>query len=557
MKLILKSVFFLSAFLVLFSQSLFSQNLPDFRWTMIDAKGDATGRHENTFIEYKDKFYLLGGRGVNPVNVFDPASNTWETKAKSPMEIHHFQAVVYGDAIYLVGAMEGKYPKETPMENIWIYYPESDKWEKGAVIPKDRRRGGAGAVLYNDKIYMVAGIEYGHTSGTNNYFDSYDLKTGKWEILTKAPHIRDHFPAIVVNDKLYCVGGRNTSVHYPDRFGAFFDATIPQVDVYDFKKAQWYTLEEELPFPSAAGGLVEMDNKLIYMGGEGNYKHAYYQTQCLDLETEKWTQLAPLVIGRHGSGAILYDDKIYLAAGSFKQGGSNMNSIEVFAANHEWKSMFNGKNLDGWDIKCGASDKGKNYWQVDKGTILCHSTDKDHQYMWLQSEAEYSDFELRLKFQATRENKGNAGIQFRSRYDENAKVDGDFIGWMDGPQVDIEPNNNWRNGLIYDETRKVNRWISPSLPSWNISKAEYAPKTVFYYWNDEGPGWNDMRIICKGMHITTYVNNVLVSDYDGTGVLDDEVHVKNKVSTKGHIAIQLHKHSANFIRFRNIEIRKL
>lgn len=555
-----KSVSRFSVFILLYfiSQSLIAQSLQDFRWTLIDAQGDAKGRHENTFIEYKDKFYLLGGRGVNPVNVFDPATNTWETKAKSPMEIHHFQAVVYGEAIYLMGAMKGGYPKETPMENIWIYYPETDKWEKGDVIPKDRRRGGAGAVLYQDKIYMVGGIEYGHTSGTNNYFDSYDLETGEWATLTKAPHIRDHFPAIVVNDKLYCVGGRNTSVHHPERFGAFFDATISEVDVYDFKDEKWYTLKEKLPFPSAAGGLVEVNNKLIYMGGEGEFKHAYYQTQCLDLETGKWEQLAPLVVGRHGSAAILYQDKIYVAAGSHKQGGANMNSIEVFSAKHKWKNLFNGANLDGWTVKCVNQDKGKEYWTVDKGAILCNTKgNTDHQYMWLQSDDEFSDFELRLKFQATRDNKGNAGIQIRSRYDENAKVDGDFVGWLDGPQVDIDPNNPWRNGFIYDETRNTKRWIYPSLPSWNISKEQYAPKKVIYYWNDEGPGWNDMRIVCKGMHITTFVNNVEVANYDGTGVLNDEDHVTNNVSTKGHIAIQLHKHSNNFIRFKNLEIREL
>ena len=69
---------------------------------------------------------------------------------------------------------------------------------------------------------------------TFNYFDSYDPETGEWEILTKAPHIRDHFPAIVVEDKLYCIGGRNSSVHHPDNRTAFFFATIPYVNVYDF-----------------------------------------------------------------------------------------------------------------------------------------------------------------------------------------------------------------------------------------------------------------------------------------------------------------------------------
>ncbi len=311
-----------------FSQDL---KLDQYRWTTINTSGEVTGRHENAFVEYKGQLYLLGGRGINPVNVFDPETNSWTTKSKSPMEIHHFQAVVYGDAIFLVGAMTGKYPKETPLENIWMYYPETNRWVKGPEIPADRRRGGAGAVVYNDKIYLVGGIDYGHTSGTNNYFDSYDLKTGEWNVLTKSPHIRDHFPAIVVDNKLYCVGGRNTSVHYPDNFGAFFNATIPYVDVYDFAKNEWRTLENELPVPTAAGSLVQADNKLIYIGGEGRQAQAYNQAQCLDLATGEWLQLAPLNTGRHGTGAVIYKGNVFIAAGSPVKGGGALTSIEVFA----------------------------------------------------------------------------------------------------------------------------------------------------------------------------------------------------------------------------------
>ena len=122
---------------------------------------------------------------MNPVNVFNPKTNTWEEKAKPPFEMHHFQTVVYKDAIYVV-AMTGKYPIEVPLENIWLYYPEKDQWEKGREIPENRRRGGAGAVLYKDKIFLVCGIDFGHTSGTNNNFDSYNLHTGEWEVLTKS-----------------------------------------------------------------------------------------------------------------------------------------------------------------------------------------------------------------------------------------------------------------------------------------------------------------------------------------------------------------------------------
>lgn len=534
--------------------------LSDYRWTTIDAEGDVAGRHENAFVEYKGKFYLIGGRGINPVNVFDPLTNTWTAKGKTPIQMHHFQAVVYEDVIYILGAMTGGYPTEMPLENVWKYHPESDKWEKGPLIPEARRRGAAGAVVYKDKIYMVSGIEFGHTSGTNNYFDSFDPKTGEWEILTKAPHIRDHFSAIVVGDRLYCVGGRNGSVHYENHFGAFFNATVPQVDYYDFNEEKWYTMRETIPFPTAAGGIAAIGNKIIYMGGEGSQKQAYNQTRCLDLNTGKWSLLSPMNTGRHGSGAIFYRDNIYIAAGSPNKGGGNMTSIEVFSSEHNWIKLFNGNDLSGWSVQCADRDKGKGYWTVDEGTILCDTRgNRDHGYMWLQSDGEYENFELRLKFQASREHQGNSGVQVRSRWDPEAviKSEGKHPGWLDGPQVDIDPNNPWRNGLIYDETREIRRWIHPSLPDSKIEASEHAPPRVIHYFEDEETGWNDMTIVCDGMKIRTMVNNVPVSDFDGTGVLNSKYHKKHNVGRRGHIALQLHKNSNNKIRFKDIEIREL
>ena len=455
-----------------------AQPLADYRWLPIEAKGEVVGRHENGFIEYKDKFYLIGGRGVNPVNVFDPKTSAWETKGKSPMEIHHFQAVVYGDAIYLVGAMTGGYPKETPLENFWVYYPETDKWEKGDEIPLERRRGGAGAVVYNDKIYIACGIKLGHTSGTTNMFDSYDLKTGKWEELTDAPHIRDHFPAIVANDKMYCIGGRNTSVHYPDDFGAFFSATISAVDYFDFKDGKWYTLKEPLPVPTAAGGIVKMNNYLLYMGGEGVQSQAYNETQCLDLSTGLWSQLAPMHTGRHGSGAVLHNNKIYIAAGSPNKGGGNLPTIDVFTTNHNYGKLFDGKSLNGWQVKAQKKDQGKNFWSVENGAIYCNSMgDTEHGYVWLLSENEYGDFELRLKFRVSHEHKGNAGVQFRSRYDEEAIVLENEKGWLDGPQADIDPHSPWRNGLICIFLVNFIKWKFVQIQEELI----YALKKRFYF----------------------------------------------------------------------------
>ena len=103
----------------------------------------------------------------------------------------------------------------------------------------------------------------------------------------------------------------------------------------------------------------------------------------------------------------------------------------------EWKMLFDGKSLNDWVVKCRPQDKDKHYWKVDKGTITAEVPEgSKHNYIWLLTKAEYGDFELRLKVQSYAASTGNSGIQVRSRYDDEA-------GWLDGPQVDINPPAAW------------------------------------------------------------------------------------------------------------------
>ncbi len=221
----------------------------------------------------------------------------------------------------------------------------------------------------------------------------------------------------------------------------------------------------------------------------------------------------------------------------------------------EWVSLFNGKDLDGWVVKALPEDHGKTFWTVEEGAIVCHSIGRnDHDYVWLMTEKEYGDFELRLMFQAYRDAPGNSGIQIRSRYD--AGPDAPRGGWLDGPQIDVHPPIPWRIGLIYDETREERRWISPSLEDWNIDES-YAPKQWRFKYADEEDGWNTLQIIAQGTRIQTILNGLVMTDFEGAGVLDNEAHHAHDVGLTGHIALQLHDGDEIHIRFKDIELRDL
>lgn len=219
-----------------------------------------------------------------------------------------------------------------------------------------------------------------------------------------------------------------------------------------------------------------------------------------------------------------------------------------------WHILFNGRDLSGWTVKCQPQDREKIFWGVDQGAILCDSIGRpDHNYVWLLTEEEFGDFELRLKFQAYTNSPGNSGLQFRSRFDNAAEG-----GWLDGPQVDIHPpaSMSWRTGLIYDETREERRWIFPSLKNARMDPGFKPERYVFKYAGD-GDGWNELILICQGTRVKTILNGLVMTNWDGRGVLDNAAHVRHRVGRVGHLALQLHSRDELRIRFKDIRIRTL
>jgi hypothetical protein len=205
-------------------------------------------------------------------------------------------------------------------------------------------------------------------------------------------------------------------------------------------------------------------------------------------------------------------------------------------------SLFDGQTLQGWTMNFLPQDKdfAAKAWTVDNGTILADSTGHtEHFYILLSTDEEYDDFVLRLRFQVERGVTGNSGIQIRSRYNPAS-------GWMEGPQIDINPPNPELTGKLWNEGPGPHRWLSN----------EPVVGGKFFY-ADQGDGWNNLEITAQGMHILSVLNGVTVVDYDGVGVLDDELHQQGKVGTKGVIGLQLHSHDQLKLRFTDIRIKQL
>ncbi|GAB3542972.1 Kelch repeat-containing protein [Spirosoma fluminis] len=298
------------------------------RWQPQPTRNTCSTRHENAAALVGYSLYAIGGRGMKPLEALNLKTLTWRTLPVPPVEMNHFQAITYNGEIYVLGAFQGKYPHETPIPNIYIYNPKQGAWRVGPEIPKERLRGSAGVVVYNNKVYMACGITDGHYDGHVAWLDEYDPKTNTWKRLPDAPRTRDHISAAVVDDKLYLAGGRNSTA----RINKVLETTIAEVDVYDFKTGRWETLpaSSNIPTQRAGATAVTQGGKVWIIGGETTQLLAHNEAETLDPKTGRWAAGPKLNIGRHGTQAVVYDGKIYIVAGSANHGGGpELNTVEV------------------------------------------------------------------------------------------------------------------------------------------------------------------------------------------------------------------------------------
>lgn len=219
-------------------------------------------------------------------------------------------------------------------------------------------------------------------------------------------------------------------------------------------------------------------------------------------------------------------------------------------ADSAWVSLFNGTNLAGWEVKSKPADRDAGFWRVEDGAIVADSMGHmGHDYVWLVSVREYGDFELALRFQAFRDSPGNSGVQIRSRYDDGA-------GWLDGPQIDIHPPGPWRTGMIWDETRGSSRWLWPPVEKGKWVDAAMVMTNAPWKYSGDGDEWNALFISARGPRLTAVLNGATIMDWDGAGVLDDQVHRDRNVGLRGHIALQIHRGDRLKIRYKDIRIRE-
>jgi hypothetical protein len=183
--------------------------------------------------------------------------------------------------------------------------------------------------------------------------------------------------------------------------------------------------------------------------------------------------------------------------------------------------LFDGKTFKGWQGDLNRT------WAIENGAIVGGNGNVMVPHNeFIKTEAEYSDYSLKLKFKLIgTEGFVNGGVQFHSQ----RITDPDFE--MIGYQADIG-KGFWAS--LYDESRR-----NSLLVTADSNKVNSVLKP-----ND----WNDYEVRTVGRRIQIFLNGVQTVDY---------TEQDQSIPQSGYIALQLHGGGKTKVYYKDIILKRV
>ena len=267
----------------------------------------------------KGKIYAIGGNGEvdNANEMYDPTTDTWTTKAPMLTSRRSCGIAVYQDEIYVIGGVTG-YNESTHSYTISgvneVYDPATNTWETRVSMPT--RRYGIDANVVEGKIYVIGGK---NASGRiDEVNEVYDPATKTWTTKAPIPKRVGFYASAVVDKKIYVIGGTNGSV-----YGDLTQIFDPETDTWSkgapipfpatgvgagattgvWAPKRIYVIGAVQPY-----GLADKGGNVIIVNN--------VQNQIYDPEKDAWTTGAALPIARILFGVAVVDDILYAIGGT-------------------------------------------------------------------------------------------------------------------------------------------------------------------------------------------------------------------------------------------------
>ena len=259
-----------------------------------------TARNDLAAAAVDGVLYAVGGKtgnnctGLHTLEAYDPATNSWTTKAPMPTGRYSLSATALNGLLYVVG---GGDQCAFQLGTVEAYDPATDTWTTKASMP---------TALASPTVEVVNGVLYvlGAYHGSAPV-QAYDPVTNTWT--TKAPMPMGRFDGIggVVNGIIYIVASAESISDNPTDVEAY----DPAIDTF----TTMAPMPNDALVSLAAGGVV---NGILYVvGGYGFAGQALSRVEAYDPVSNTWSAGSPMLTPRARPGIGVINGVLYAVGG--------------------------------------------------------------------------------------------------------------------------------------------------------------------------------------------------------------------------------------------------
>jgi N-acetylneuraminic acid mutarotase/fibronectin type 3 domain-containing protein len=219
---------------------------------------------------------------------YNPATDSWTTKASLPVALHGVTASVANGKIYVIGGATVSNGTGTRVNTVYMYDPSSNTWTQKASMSVARETT---SVVADGMIYAISG--FNGTSPSLNVLSSvemYNPSTNTWTTKASMGTARFGEECFAADGKIYAIGGMISSSYI----------ATSSIEVYDIATNTWSTLSDNLNFARGLMGSSVIGNSVFIFGGENNANANLYNT----VEQYVFTSDAPTLTATASDGEV-------------------------------------------------------------------------------------------------------------------------------------------------------------------------------------------------------------------------------------------------------------
>ena len=239
---------------------------------------------------------------------YDPTTNTWTFKTLMPTPRTGFAIASYENKIYCIGGATTRniYTGATLTAVNEVYDPATDTWETKTPMPSATWLVPANAV--NGKIYVI---------DWNGKVYAYDIAADSWSAKSTAPTPSaagfDGHVSAVVSGKIHIIGGLSTSGD--SNLHQVYD---PATDNWTYASSPPNSVGNAVGQGAATATIGEFALRRIYVfGQQGNLRQGEPEgsNRIYNPQNDSWTFGVDVPTDRINFGVAVVDDAVYVVGG--------------------------------------------------------------------------------------------------------------------------------------------------------------------------------------------------------------------------------------------------